>query len=124
MNNSIKWFEIPVTDIERAKRFYEKILNISMHSLSINENLDMALFPSEPSSVGGALCQNQEFYKPGLQGPLVYLNADPDLQLVLDRINKIKGKIIQQKTQVSKEIGFMAIIEDTEGNRIGLMSSE
>tara|TARA_R110002096_G_scaffold406694_1_gene605018 strand:+ start:56 stop:430 length:375 start_codon:yes stop_codon:yes gene_type:complete len=123
MKNALKWFEIPVNDMDRAKSFYENILGISMQLLSINENLNMALFPAEAGSIGGALCQNQQFYKPGFHGPVVYLNADPDLQKVLDRLEKTKGKIIQGKTQVSEEVGYMAIIEDSEGNRVGLMSS-
>ncbi len=124
MLNALKWFEIPVTDVDRAKAFYENILEIKMQMLPINDNLRMALFPAEAGSVGGALCQNKQFYKPGFHGPVVYLNADPDLQLVLERLSKTKGKIIQAKTQVSEEVGYMAIIEDSEGNRVGLMSSK
>ena len=124
MKNALHWFEIPVSDMARAKAFYEEIFNISFVEFSPNENLQMALFPAEQGTVGGALCFNKKFYKPGHQGPLVYLNADPDLEKVLERLKKKKGKILQPKTQVSEEIGFMALIEDSEGNRVGLMSRQ
>ncbi len=124
MTHAIKWFEIPVTDLDRATRFYEEILNTNLHRLDINEDLKMALLPAAADGIGGALVQNKSFYKPGTQGSLIYLNADPDLEDVLNRVRKKKGKIIQDKKLVSEEVGYMALIEDSEGNRIGLMSAK
>lgn len=124
MQNAIHWFEIPVEDFARAKAFYEEILDMKMQDFSPNDNLKMALFPSGENSVGGALCYNPEFYKTGHQGPLLYLNANPDLEKVLERLRKRDGKILQPKTMISDEIGFMAVIEDSEGNRIALMSQK
>ncbi|HNP53532.1 MAG TPA: hypothetical protein PKK69_02900, partial [Ferruginibacter sp.] len=57
------------------------------------------------------------------QGPLVYLNANPDVQLVLNRVEAAGGKIIVPKTEISPEYGFMAVIIDTEGNRVALHSA-
>lgn len=124
MKNAIKWFEIPAKDLDRATAFYEQIFDLSLHRMQLNENLSMALFPAEEGTVGGALVHNTDFYQPGHQGPLVYLNADPNLEAVLERLRNKKGKIIQPKMQVSEEIGYMALIEDSEGNRIGLVSKE
>lgn len=124
MENAILWFEIPVKDMQRARSFYQEILDIELHDFAPNDNLQMALFPSGQNGVGGALCYNQEFYEPGHQGPLVYLNANPDLEVVLERVGQAKGKVLQPKRQISKEIGYMAIIEDSEGNRIALMSQK
>jgi predicted enzyme related to lactoylglutathione lyase len=53
---------------------------------------------------------------------LVYLNANPDLQDVLDRVERAGGKIMVPKTQISPEYGYMAVIIDTEGNRIAFHS--
>jgi predicted enzyme related to lactoylglutathione lyase len=53
---------------------------------------------------------------------LVYLNANPDVQRVLDKVEKAGGKIIVPKTQISPEYGYMAVIEDTEGNRVAFHS--
>ncbi len=122
MRNAIKWFEIPVRDIKRAKAFYEEIFGIDMQDFDANGNLKMALFPSEDGTIGGALCQNEDFYVPSGLGTLVYLNADPDLEKVLERTKRAKGRIIQPKVLVTENIGYMAVIEDSEGNKIALMS--
>jgi predicted enzyme related to lactoylglutathione lyase len=74
-------------------------------------------------NIGGALCYNEQFYKPSAtDGPLIYLNANPDVQEVLDKVEKAGGKIVVPKTQISPEHGYMAVIMDTEGNRIALHS--
>lgn len=124
MRNAINWFEIPATDIDRARAFYEAILDIEMHSMNIGEDTHMALFPMHEGKVSGALISNAEFYEPSnSKGPLLYLNGDPDLQLVLDRVEENGGSIHIQKQQISEENGYMAVIEDSEGNRIALHSN-
>ena len=55
-------------------------------------------------------------------GPLIYLNGNPDVQKVLDKVEHAGGKIMVPKTMISPEFGFMAVILDTEGNRIALHS--
>jgi predicted enzyme related to lactoylglutathione lyase len=63
------------------------------------------------------------FHKPSsTDGPLIYLNGNPDLQRVLDKVETAGGKIMVPKTEISPEYGFMAVMIDTEGNRIGLHS--
>jgi len=123
--NAISWFEIPVTDLDRAQKFYEKILEITFTPLDL-ENIKMRMFPvQDPSTgVGGALCYSPGFYKSSLtEGPLIYLNGDPDVQNILNKVEKAGGKILVPKTEISKEYGFMAVFVDTEGNRIALHSS-
>jgi predicted enzyme related to lactoylglutathione lyase len=121
--NAISWFEIPTQDIDRAAKFYETIFDIALIPLDIQQ-LKMRMFPIENQmGIGGALCYNQEFYKPSSSdGPLIYLNANPDVQNVLDKIEAVGGKIIIPKTQISPEHGYMAVFVDTEGNRIALHS--
>lgn len=123
--NVISWFEIPTIDLDRAQKFYESILGVGLMPMDL-DNFKMRMFPVEdPSSgIGGALCFSPEFYKPSdLQGTLVYLNANPDLQNVLDKVEKAGGNVLMPKTEISKEYGHMALIKDTEGNRIGLHSN-
>jgi uncharacterized protein len=73
--------------------------------------------------IGGAIVKNVEFYKPSAtDGPLIYLNGNPDVQNILDKIEVAGGKIIVPKTQISPEYGHMAVFIDTEGNRIPLHS--
>ena len=74
--------------------------------------------------VGGALCYSKSSHIPSeTEGPLVYLNANPDVQLALDKVEKAGGKIVVPKTQISAEYGYMAMIIDTEGNRLALHST-
>lgn len=120
--NAVSWFEIPVRDITRAKAFYEEIFDITMQEMALANNLKMALFPTEQAGIGGALCEHHEFYHPGSQGPLVYLNGSPDLQTVLKRAERLGAKVLVPKTQISPEYGYMAVFEDCEGNRIALHS--
>lgn len=73
--------------------------------------------------VGGAIVYSGGFHKPSTtDGPLIYLNANPDVQIILDRVEKAGGKILVPKTPISDEFGFMAVIVDSEGNRIALHS--
>ena len=126
MKHAISWFEIPSTDIDRAQKFYETIFNITMHPMD-NDKLKMRIFPVDDmmTGIGGAVVQSDGFHKPSLtEGPLVYLNGNPDVQTILDRTETAGGKIMVPKTQISPEYGYMAVIADTEGNRIGLHSVE
>jgi len=85
----------------------------------------MRMFPLENpmGGVGGALCYNQDFYRPSAtDGPLIYLNGNPDVQNILDRIEAAGGKIVVPKTQISPEYGYMAVFIDSEGNRVALHS--
>ncbi len=115
------WFEIPVSDFERAKIFYETIFDMEIHVMDLGA-LKMGIFP-HTAEVGAAICQG-EWYQPSDKGTIVYLNANPDLSLVLNRIEAAGGKIIQAKKQISPEHGFMALFDDCEGNRLALHSNE
>lgn len=122
MKNAVAWFEIPAKKLSRAKKFYESIFGFEMIDMEMGTNLKMTMFPTEEGGVGGALCEQEDHYTPSHDGTLVYLSANPDLQSVLDKIEKSGGKILQSKTQITEEYGYMAIFQDPEGNRIGLHS--
>lgn len=122
MKNAVAWFEIPAEDIDRAKTFYQHIFDIEMIDMDLGDELKMAMFPVEEQGVGGALCKHEEFYHPGSKGPLVYFDANPNLQVILDKVISNGGKVIQDKTQISNDYGYMAVFEDTEGNRVALHS--
>jgi len=124
MNNAISWFEIPTTDINRAQKFYETIFGIAMIPMEM-PNIKMRMFPLDDmmNGIGGALVDSGGFHKPSLtDGPLVYLNANPDVQNVLDKVAAAGGKIMVPKTEISPEYGNMAVFIDSEGNRIALHS--
>lgn len=122
--NAVSWFEIPATDLNRAQAFYESIFGIKMTALDL-ANIKMRMFPLEDpmTGVGGALVDSGGFHKPSVtDGPLLYLNANPDIQPILDKVEKAGGKISVPKTQISPGYGYMAVITDTEGNRIAFHS--
>ena len=120
--NRLNWFEIPVNDIARAKHFYQVVFSIHLHQDSIM-NMQIAFFPyiAGNGKAGGALVKS-DFHKPSKEGTLIYLNANPDLANVLEKIKAEGGKVILPKTLISPETGYMAFFEDSEGNGIGLHS--
>lgn len=120
--NAINWFEIPVTDLERAQKFYEAILGMSLIPMDLGE-LQMRMFPTDDQmGVSGAIIHSPEFYQPSANGTMVYINGNPDLQNILDKVEGAGGSVAMPKTQIAPEIGFMAVIMDSEGNRLGLHS--
>jgi predicted enzyme related to lactoylglutathione lyase len=122
--NVISWFEIPSADLNRATKFYETIFDTQLFPMD-TPNIKMRMFPLENmmTGVGGAVVDSGGFHKPSAtDGPLIYLNGNPDVQIIVDRIEGAGGKIIVPKTQISPEYGYMAVFIDTEGNRIGLHS--
>ena len=124
MKNAISWFEIPSKDLDRAQKFYETIFQIELFPMDV-ANIRMRMFPIEDpnTGIGGAVVHAEGFYAPSVSdGVLIYLNGNPDVQHILDRIEGAGGKIIVPKTEISPEYGHMGIFEDTEGNRIGLHS--
>ncbi|NNK75911.1 MAG: VOC family protein [Maribacter sp.] len=123
-HNMVGWFEIPVNDMDRAKAFYEKVFHttISVHDLG---GIIMGWFPDAPGKKGasGSLVKH-DMYKPSAtDGPLIYLTC-PDLSDELNRVEAAGGTIMQPKTEIGGGHGFMALIRDTEGNRIALHSQK
>lgn len=120
-SNSLNWFEIPALDIVRAQKFYETIFDIKMGLMQEMMGMKMAGFPADMGNgkASGALVQS-EMHKPSMDGAVIYLNANPEIQTVIDRIEKANGKVLMPKTQISPEIGYMAFFVDTEGNKVAL----
>ena len=125
--NMVGWFEIPVLNMDRAIRFYEAVFSIKLVRKPMGP-LDMAWFPSEATHLGaaGSLVRHPEHYSPSSKdGVLIYFNSPADdLGIELNRIEKAGGKIIQPKTLVSDDIGYMALFLDSEGNRLALHSKK
>ena len=122
--NAINWFEIAVSDINRATKFYETIFEIKTIPMEMM-GMKMAMFPYDGSkgTVGGALVQS-DMHSPSATGSVLYLNANPDLDLVANRIEKAGGKNTMKKTLIDENTGYMAFFVDTEGNSIGLHSNK
>ena len=119
----ISWFELPVSDMDRAKIFYETIFDIELQLMVLGDNFKKAMFPGGQSIVGGSLVWNEGYYHPSnTHGPLIHLNANPDLEVVQDKIEDSGGTVSIPKREIGPGMGFMAIFEDTEGNRVALHS--
>jgi predicted enzyme related to lactoylglutathione lyase len=122
LDNAITWFEIPVTDFERAKKFYSTIYDFDMPEAQVGPvRMGFLLYEQQPQRVGGAICFGQG-YTPSSQGTLPYLNGGSDLNIVLDRIEKAGGKVVIPKTFIAPEHGYFARFIDTEGNLVALHS--
>ena len=125
LGNALNWFEIPVSDFNRAKKFYENIFNYEMpESIMGDTRMGFFLYDMPAGKVGGAIVLNGQFYSPSENGSLIYLNAQPDLQIILDRVENAGGTILRPKTIISEEqnLGYWALLKDTEGNRVALHS--
>lgn len=124
MKNAISWFEIPATDIERAQKFYEAVFQVQLMNMDFGTT-KMRAFPLDDpmNGVGGTIIDTGGFHKPSAtDGPVLYLNGNPDVQLFLERAEAAGGKILVPKTKISDDYGYLGFFLDTEGNRIALHS--
>jgi imidazolonepropionase-like amidohydrolase/predicted enzyme related to lactoylglutathione lyase len=120
--NVVTWFDIPVNDIERAKTFYEKVLDIKLFAMNFGD-VKFAAFPDKSNANGSAgwLIQNQN-NKPSGQGTVVYFEVT-DMDMAVSRIQAAGGKILQPKFKMG-QLGYICLFQDTEGNIIGLRSAK
>ncbi len=121
-HNMVGWFEIPVTDMERAKTFYNKVFNVDIQLQDFGGVL-MGWFPFVDGKKGasGSLIQQKAYIPDDKKGVLIYFSS-VDVNDEISRIERAGGKIIQPKSMISKDIGYMALFLDSEGNRIALHS--
>lgn len=124
--NMVGWFEIPVSNMERAKKFYENVFDVKIQVDQFGETL-MGWFPfnkdSNTPGASGSLVQNSQFYKPSANGTLVYFSS-LEITHEIRKVEHSGGVVLQEKTLIKEDIGYMALFLDTEGNRIALHSKE
>ena len=116
--NPVNWFEIPVTEMARAKKFYETVLAVEITDSEMGPN-KMGWFPMEMGAAGaaGTLILG-DGYTPSHDGSLVYINVDA-IDPTLEAINGHGGKTLLPRMSIGQH-GFIAHFEDTEGNRVAL----
>ncbi|WP_348943766.1 VOC family protein [Chitinibacter sp. FCG-7] len=117
--HALNWFEIPVVDLARAISFYEQLLASTLQRTQCGG--ERVLLPHQPGAVGGELTKT-DGVSPAAGGVLPYLNANGQLDVLLERLQTMGAQIELPKTEISPEIGSIAIFIDSEGNRIGLHS--
>lgn len=120
MQRLINWFEIPVSDLTRAKAFYEETFQVTLRIEDMGD-VQLAVFPYAEPATGGALMACPEG-RPGEHGVVIYLDGGADLAQPLARAVAAGGRVLMPKTGISPEIGHIALFADSEGNRIGLHS--
>ena len=124
MKNSINWFEIPVKNFERAKKFYSTIMGGEITVMPQNPQMPTMKYGFLPfdmkEGVGGGIIE-AEGYEPSQKGALIYLNGGDDLSKPLSKVEKAGGKILVPKTSIGPN-GFMAQFLDTEGNKVAFHS--
>lgn len=119
MKHLINWVEIPVTNLEKAKKFYDTVFGgIVFHDMDQNGN-KYAIFPSKDPFNTGALVQG-EYYKPSSDGICIYMDGGKNLNNILKHVEKAGGQIIMPKTYTGKNAGYIGVFLDSEGNKIGL----
>ncbi len=118
----VTWFEIPVTNMERAKTFYEAVFKINIKVDDFGGTL-MGWFPYLDGKHGapGSLILNEAYIPSDTHGALVYLNTN-NIPETLQRVETEGGTIIQPETLISSETGHMALFKDSEGNRVALFA--
>jgi hypothetical protein len=118
--NPISWFEIPVRDVGKARKFYENVFDTQL-TLEDMDGFNMAFFPMTENAPGAAgMLIKGETYEPSHAGTIVYFGVE-DIEETLRRINANGGKTLLPKKSIG-EYGYIAHFEDTEGNRLALHS--
>jgi predicted enzyme related to lactoylglutathione lyase len=120
--NNLVWFELPVTDLDRATEFYETVFGAK---LATDERFPgIAMFPRRHESAAtGALAVTHDPIiegSPSTDGAVIYLNCDGELDAVLKRAKAAGGKLLQEVAQLPGDMGWIAQFRDLDGNRVGL----
>jgi uncharacterized protein len=118
--NVAGWFEIYVSDMPRAKAFYESVLDTSLRKLS-GSDPEMWGFPGDPNAAGasGALAKMPGFAVGANSTVVYFMSKDCDTEL--RRVEAAGGRIQKPKTSIG-EFGFIALAYDLDGNMIGFHS--
>lgn len=116
--NLVNWFEIPATDLARAKQFYEAVLGVRLQTPN-NPDMEMATFPGNDAYAGAMGCIFiSDTAVPSQLGTIVYFSCG-DLDTALQRVKDNGGQVLLPAQDIG-ENGRYAHFRDTEGNRVGL----
>jgi predicted enzyme related to lactoylglutathione lyase len=118
VRSALTWFEIPSTDFDRARRFYETVLETTLNEQLFGE-ARIAVFPYERPGIGGCI-EESSASRPSPNGVVIYLDVRGDLDRALARVEGAGGIVALPKTALPPGMGWFAHIVDSEGNRVGL----
>ena len=120
--NAVGWFDLHVSDMKRATRFYESVLACKLEKIvDPTGETQMMAFSADMNvyGAGGALVQSRHG-RPGPGGTMVYFSVE-DCATEAARVHSAGGKLIRPKFSIG-QFGWVALCEDTEGNLVGLRS--
>lgn len=127
MENTIVWADIPVSDMDRAIKFYSAVLQQEIKTVEGMDGVALIAPPPglDPSQMQGpmpvsfdlALSENQ---KPSTEGCTIYLNSGGDPEGMMQRAVDAGGKILMPVTDMGQMVGSIGFFLDSEGNRIGV----
>jgi uncharacterized protein len=125
MRNAVYWVELPVKEFDRAKQFYDAVFEISIEVVPIQRGRKYGIFPLDIKALGGGLALVEGAgYEPTDTGSIIYIDRGENLDGPLSRVEAAGGKILLPKTENDGGNGFIALFRDSEGNRVGLHSSD
>jgi len=119
MAHQIVWCDIPVTDLDRAIRFYSAVLRAPVRKEKFPEG-SIGLLPFGEGEIGGCLYLSDE-NRPSPNGPRIYLNVQGRMDEAVAAVRPNGGKVVKPSHPIGP-YGFRAIIDDSEGNRVALHS--
>lgn len=122
-NNIIPWVEIPVTDMNRAKAFYDNVFGLDIQVQDFQGTL-MGWFSynEKKTGISGSLAKNKDYITSESHGAVVYFDSQ-DIDDTRSKVEANGGKIKKDKTQIAPDIGYMGLFIDSEGNRIALYTN-
>jgi uncharacterized protein len=115
--NPIAYVEIPVTDMDRAMRFYAAVFGLDLERQTV-DGYDMALFPASEGQGATAALAKGDVYRPSKEGAIVYFRV-ADIGATVARAVEAGGAVLYPVKDAG-EFGFVGEIADSEGNRIAL----
>lgn len=116
--DAITWFEIPSVDLQRAVRFYGDMLGQPLKRMEMF-GAPFYAFAYQPPGVGGCVVR-QDSQRPSDQGTIPYLRCPAPLADALARATAAGGRTVQAPLDLPDDMGKVAQIIDSEGNRVGL----
>jgi predicted enzyme related to lactoylglutathione lyase len=122
--NAIGWFDIYVTDLDRAVEFYQTVLQCKLEPIGDpTGETQMMSFPADIGAygAGGALSKSPHA-GPGVGGTIVYFNSE-DCAVDESRVEAAGGQVVRPKFSIG-EFGFVSLCMDTEGNMVGIASMQ
>jgi hypothetical protein len=124
--DTLCWTDIPVTNLDRAVRFYSAVLGNEVRKLS-EGGMEYGLLPHDEQNASGCLCIRGDSggvdNTPSANGPLIYLSVEGRLDEAVEAARANGGKVLRARQQIG-EHGSRAVVIDSEGNRIALHTTD